>query len=545
MDVIRPRYIRFEDLSGTLKLTSGMQAIAETDHLPKSSTPLRKDDIMSKLDSLACAIREAQDSMQERLDARTRSVEDMLEAMGGRLAMETHVSSQKANWKFQGVKEAFMGELERMQGVKDLLERDLASESSITVKDVKALKSQIRALNASICQSEQELMSGVQQLARLHENAAKLATKASAQLPHIESDLRDYIAGRQEPLDPALEGMDEPELLQLLAKEEARATWLEQQAASSAATWAAEETRYTTLRGATSAALNEIRDLEEECNVAAKKQDEQHEERLQRFHALAATISRLTGVEVLEQGPNLLRVIMTQTIPRGMDWREDSLCTGSTPPSAATKVRDPAWNAVEGSSPGTVVAEHVLVIESVGPGSPRLRTATLDPAVVEIDELVQAARDAQAAGGAAAIHPLSALVLDVKARIRKHCRRQLLLRDANDLYPLQPTSVSPELLRCALPNKVEVEVLVPMSWPEEPGARLQLVEMQAPRMSQDSAPLLARLQQELQDAYASTSSGCAHAMARGHQLQNCSLRGLLDWVYGRIVAEENSGSQRL
>ncbi|GLI63228.1 hypothetical protein VaNZ11_006117, partial [Volvox africanus] len=435
MDVIRPRYIRFEDLSGTLKLTSCIQAI-ETNHLRNSSIPLRKDDIMSKLESLAGGIREAQGRMQERLDARTKSVEDMLEAMGGRLAMETHVSSQKANWKFQGVKEAFMGELERMQSVKDLLERDLSSESSLTVKDVKALKAQIRALNASICQSEQELMSDVQQLARLHEDGAKLATKAAAQLPHIESDLRDYIAGRQEPLDPAREGMDEPGLLQLLAEEEARAAWLEQQTASSTATWAAEETRYTTLWEGITAALNEIRDLEEECNVAAKKQDEQHEERLQKFNALAATISRLTGVEILEQGPNLLRVIMTQTIPRGMYWCEDSLRTRSTSPSAATKVRDPAWNAEEGSGLGTVVAEHVLVIESEGPGSPRLHTATLDPAVVEIDELVQAARDAQAAGGAAAIHPLSALVLDVKARIRKHCRRQLLLGDANDLYPL-------------------------------------------------------------------------------------------------------------
>ncbi|GIL79380.1 hypothetical protein Vretimale_16550 [Volvox reticuliferus] len=479
------------------------------------------------------AVHESRVNMQKRLDIRTRSVEDMLEAMGGRLAMETHVSSQKANWKFQGVKEAFMGELSRLRGVRELLERDLASESSTTVKDVKALKAKIRALNASICQVEQELMSGVQQLARLHENAAKLATKAAAQLPHIESDLRDYMSGHPEPLEPALEGMDEPELLQLLAEEEARAAWLEQQGASSTATWAAEETRYTTLQGAICAALNEIRDLEEECNVMAKKYYEQHEDRLQKFHALAATISRLTGVEVLEQEPNLLRVIMTQTIPRGMDLRENSLRTGSTSPSAAAKVQDSTCDAV--------VAEHVLVIESEGPGSAQLCTATLDPAVVEIDELVQAARDAQAAGGFFAIYPLSVLVLDVKARIRKHCRRQLLLGDANNLYPLQPTSVSPELLRCALPNKVEVEILVPMAWPEEPGARLQLVEMQAPRISQDSAPLLARLQQELKNAC--SSPGRADAVARRHQLQNCSLRELLDWVYGRLVTEQSLGLQ--
>ncbi len=72
----------------------------------------------------------------------------------------------------------------------------------------------------------------------------------------------------------------------------------------------------------------------------------------------------------------------------------------------------------------------------------------------------------------------------------------LTATDANEIYPLQPTDVSPELLRCVLPNKVEVEVAVPLAWPCDdlfgPGAtggggagpQLALVALQALRSSQ-------------------------------------------------------------
>ncbi len=46
--------------------------------------------------------------MQKILDVRATSVAEMLDTTGGKLAVETHVSGQKANWKFQGAREAFM-----------------------------------------------------------------------------------------------------------------------------------------------------------------------------------------------------------------------------------------------------------------------------------------------------------------------------------------------------------------------------------------------------------------------------------------------------
>ncbi|EFJ50042.1 hypothetical protein VOLCADRAFT_103993 [Volvox carteri f. nagariensis] len=534
MDVLRPRHIVFEDFSGTL-MDSSVKVAKDAKLTLKPSVSMSTEEIMAKLAGLASTIREAQGNIQQHLDATTTSASDMLEATGGRLPVETHVLGQKANWKFQGAKEAFLAELKMMRDVGELLDTDFSSEYSLPKQDIMALKTQIKDINASIKQVEEELKNGVQQLARLYDNANKLATQAAGQLPHIEADLRDYMAARHAPPCSATEDMNEAELLRLLAEEEARAALLEQQAASSAASWAAEETRYATMHEAIRAGLEQIRDLEEDCNAAAKKQGAQHAERLQRFDTLASTVSRLTGVEVAEQDANQLHLTITQSIPRSMPGREQF------PGVASQTPQDTAIGAVDASGVGAVVAEHVLTIEFEAPGSAQLRAATLNPPAVDIGEAVKAALVVQTSAGAEAAVVLSSLVIDVKARIRKHCRRQLQLEDANNQYPLQPTTVSLEVLRCVLPNKVEVEVLVPMAWPEEPGVQLQLVEIQAPKASHNSAHLLACLRQELQDAYAGSKAGGVHATARRRQLQNCSLREMLDWVYSSVVAEQGQG----
>ncbi|GLC49517.1 hypothetical protein PLESTB_000227800 [Pleodorina starrii] len=486
-------------------------------------------------------IREARGSIQQRLEVRSTAVEDMLETTGGKLAVETHLLGQKTNWKFQGANEAFMEELKALHGVRELLDRNITSETLSASKEVKALKSKIRDLNSEICKTEQDLMAGVQQLARAHDTGVKMATQGAAQLPHIEAELREYAAGRQEPPGPAEENIEEEELSRQLAEEEARATKLEQQAALNAANRAADDAKYVAFLDGTRGLRDAVRELEEECNAEAKKQGAQHAERLQRFDMLAAALFRFTGVEVAEHDANSLRVTITQTIPRAMPGREQSASAAGgegASQSAAAASQDPVSSAAEAGGTASVVAEHVLVLEFEDAGSVQLRAATLSPPAVDIDEAVKVAREAQAGSGTEAACALTALVLDVKARIRKHCRRQLQLEDAHDVYPLQPTSVSPELLRCVLPNTVEVEVLVPMAWPEEPGVRLQLVDMQASRISHSSAPLLARLQQELREAYEGGGAGGALAEARRRQLQNCSLRELLGWVYGSLAAEQ-------
>ncbi len=183
-------------------------------------------------------------------------------------------------------------------------------------------------------------------------------------------------------------------------------------------------------------------------------------------------------------------------------------------------------------------------VRCLGEGSSTLRAARLSPAVVDIEEDVRLAVRAQEAvdageRGAA----LSDLLLSVKARIRAHCRRQLQLEgergaaaapaaphrphalptsccthaaqspsayqasratairqvrrtqqplprppialDAHELYPLRAIDPAGELLRCALPNRVEVELRLPASWPEEEaGPQPQLVALQGLRASQ-------------------------------------------------------------
>jgi hypothetical protein len=107
---------------------------------------------------------------------------------------------------------------------------------------------------------------------------------------------------------------------------------------------------------------------------------------------------------------------------------------------------------------------------------------------------------------------------------------------------MQRANGSPEVLRCVLPNKVEVEVFVPKAWPEEPRQRVQLLDMQGPRASQDFAPLLGRLRQELEQAYSGAVAGGVVAATRRMQLQNCNLREFLDWVYSNVVTEFGSAT---
>jgi hypothetical protein len=140
-----------------------------------------------------------------------------------------------------------------------------------------------------------------------------------------------------------------------------------------------------------------------------------------RCESVAGTLSRMTGIELVAQEDDLLHLslTLTQVIPRAMPGREQRAGAqdASQVSAGAAPSQDPA------SCDG--VAEHVLVLELEAPGSAKLRCATLNPPAVDIETAVKAAREAQAAGGSTAAAALAGLVNDVKALIRKHCRRQL------------------------------------------------------------------------------------------------------------------------
>ncbi len=166
-------------------------------------------------------------------------------------------------------------------------------------------------------------------------------------------------------------------------------------------------------------------------------------------------------MELSEQDGTTLHLTLTQSIPRAMPGpllasplssshhqpphsqlagTQDSnmvLCGGGGslpdasqgfPPTQAT------GSSTQNGEQQCVVVEHVLTLEFEPGGSALLRDAGLSPAVVDISEDVRAARAAQGASGpdAAALRAraLADLVVDVKARVRRHCRRQLLLEGA-------------------------------------------------------------------------------------------------------------------
>ncbi|KXZ50196.1 hypothetical protein GPECTOR_17g833 [Gonium pectorale] len=559
MDVIRPRHLVFEDLSGSLarnapdKLAqqrSGASGQAESIHALKA-----------QLKAIAGSLQDVHSSMQQRVDGHRKAALEQLEATGGRQALESHLKAQKATWKFIGQKEAFLERVKALRDCQELLQHDFSNDIAIADKAVQALKEEIRDRNAAISKVEQQLGGMIQQITRLYESSNATAGQLAMQLPRIDVELEEYTSGRQEPPEPTVDGLGEAELMQLICEEEARATQLEQQAALESANWAAEQAEYAALEARLSELREDVAAMEEECSEAAKKQGAKYSDQLQWYEKLSAAVSRLTGVELASLDGCSLSLTITQTIPRAMPGREHpqpgtSGCA-TLPDSQAsqphTSSMDPSSSAAEVAGPGAETAEHVLTLEFEGPGSDQLRSAALNPPAVDIEEDVRVARAAQEMGGPEAAGALSGLLMDVKARLRRHCRRQLQLEDAHEIYPLQPTSVSPTLIRCVLPNKIEVELDVPLGWPEEPGTRLQLVQLQAPRASQDLAPVLARLQQELEEALAAPEpaagpgqaggagaagggAGGVQAELRRRQLQGCSLRELLGWVYGNVAA---------
>lgn len=178
-----------------------------------------------------------------------------------------------------------------------------------------------------------------------------------------------------------------------------------------------------------------------------------------RLSTLASTLSHLTGVELSEQDGTTLHLTLTQSIPRAMPGpllaspphaahhlpqpsqpagTQDSnmvLCSGGGSLPDASQGFHPTQatgSSTQNGEQQCIVVEHVLTLE-FEPGA-MLRDAGLSPAVVDISEDVRAARAAQGASGpdAAALRAraLADLVVDVKARVRRHCRRQVLLEGA-------------------------------------------------------------------------------------------------------------------
>ncbi|KAG2431922.1 hypothetical protein HYH02_013141 [Chlamydomonas schloesseri] len=576
-----------------------MNATRDITHNPNTPS---WNELVAQLSSIARDVQEAHDEMQSRVDGHRRAALDQLEATGGKQAQESHVKALKANWKFGGQKEAFLERVKAFRDTQELLQHDFSSDISIADKAVNTLKEEIRERNAAIAKMQQQLGGVIGQITRLYDTGKAAAAQLGMQLPRIAAELEEYQAGREAAPEPTLDGKTEEELLRLIAEEEAQAAALEAEAAAEGANWAAGEAERGALEGCVRELREEVAALEEECSAAAAKQGAKYSEQLQWYDSLASALTRLTGVEILTGdidscggdggggGSTCLRLAITQAIPRAMPGREQfpappSCGSASQAASGAGLISmslDPSASAAAAAGVGAEAAEHRLALEfepaappggaataaaSSQPAMPLLRGATLEPPVTDIGEDVRAALAAQASADARErAAALSGLLSDVKARVRQHCRRELQLSDANEIYPLQPTDVLPELLRCVLPNKVEVEVAVPLAWPCDDllspaaaggaGPQLALVALQAPRSSQDLAPLLARLQQDLQAAQqpeeeqlqaqqsehggsssAVGGSSSQAALRLRRQLRGCSLRELLDWVYGCIVAE--------
>lgn len=129
-------------------------------------------------------------------------------------------------------------------------------------------------------------------------------------------------------------------------------------------------------------------------------------------------MSHLNGVELSNSGHTAAHVTIVQTIPRGMLCRPDAgMGTCKAAQTAVSGATDTDGGA------GMIVAEHVLILEFEAPSSRHLISATLNPPTVDISQDMAAALAQQAQG----FFAVDDLIYNVKARIRRHCCRQMQL----------------------------------------------------------------------------------------------------------------------
>ncbi|WIA38008.1 hypothetical protein OEZ86_001379 [Tetradesmus obliquus] len=381
--------------------------------------------------------------------------------------LKRQFDSNKATYVNIDQKERFMKglyglelDIEQLTAAKDQHEQQLEREAE-ALRSLKAQNEQARAKLGSTAGSISQLYGLVEQ-----------TTAATASQLEATSAVLQQAASSSKPAEDAAAepGPEQAEAQALVEAEAAEAKELERSIAAAEAELSELEARAAAGRQELTALRSEVERLEllASDRVKAADADSHTRSKAQWCEDLLALRSKLSGLSVLSSSSSEEVVL--------------GICLKL--PTA----RQPAVDAAGAAAAAVPIREvqHELQLQLLPSGSGSgvlLSGARLSPAAGDVRAFLDAAVDGSQVS-------LSHLVCEVRGRLLSYWSRQVLVEAAAEVYPPCSSSRGPPHVRVALPNQVEVEVLVPFGWPCSSSEALQLVELACPQLQPAAAAVL-------------------------------------------------------
>ncbi|KAF6252087.1 hypothetical protein COO60DRAFT_559993 [Scenedesmus sp. NREL 46B-D3] len=377
--------------------------------------------------------------------------------------LKRQFDSNKATYVNIEQKERFMKglyglevDIEQLTAAKDQYEQQLEREAE-ALRGLKAQNEQARAKLGSTAASISQLYGLVEQT----------TAATGSQLEATSAVLQQAASSRPAEEAAAEPGPEQAQAQALVEAEAATAKELER-------CIAAAEAELSELEGKAGAGRQELTALRAEVErlellasdrVKAADADSHTRSKAQWCEDLLALRTKLSGLSVLSSSSEEVVLGICLKLPTA---------------------RQPA---VEGAAAAAVPVREVQhelqlqLLPCTSSSGVLLSGARLSPAAGDVRAFLDAAVNGSQVS-------LSHLVCEVRGRLLCYWSRQVLVEAAAEVYPPCSSSRGPPHVRVALPNQVEVEVLVPFAWPCSSSERLQLVQLACPQVDPAAAVAL-------------------------------------------------------
>ncbi|KAK9829697.1 hypothetical protein WJX72_007407 [[Myrmecia] bisecta] len=391
-------------------------------------------------------------------------------------------ASLKNTFMHYDVKESFIDGL--ADGFPDGGEHDRLDEYEQEVhKNSEALRHN-KENNAKV---HQDIVALIEKIAATYSEFEANRDALVGQLDSLAKESHEHQSAQPKPLPPLEDGPDEAACNALLSTEAAQARTLEAaiaaheaEAEELTAAIYSEEEELQALRAQVqrAEALKSHKDKDAEANTRFEEAAEWCDE-------AASLLTLLGGVSLLHVEEDAVHLLLSTTVN----------CSFEAAPDAG------AHN----------VVQHELSMR-LQPGTASLASVELRPADADVADIGVAAVQGQ--------RRLDFVVREVQARLAVCLRRQALIEEAHQSFPMQPVGDGGgQILRAVLPCGVEAELQVPSSWPAA-GQTLSLLALQAATTKVDLLPIQQQLQADaalagrsLMDFLSTVSAAVAAALA--------------------------------